>query len=314
MRHARAWAAVVLLFMAGAPALAGDGADPTAAGEAVLTLRVDGQLTIDPEGRVSEYRVEGSLDPAVAGMLQRAVPAWRFKPILVDGKPATATSPMRITLAAEEMAEGYRVKVDNVVFWPNTPEQHAAAEASRMAHPDMRVAGEAPRPGVRILSKTMRPPVYPPEMMQAGVEGIVLLSLRLHPDGSVAEAFASQSSLLNVKGRPEILDRGRMMLERNASTAARRWKFTVLAEDAATLAPGDLTVRVPVEYRLGVMTEGGSLAGQWRHEFRGPNRPAPWLPPEEATRVRVSDLNTRDILAGRSPFELSDRSVIGKAL
>ena len=183
-----------------------------------------------------------------------------------------------------------------------------------MAHPDMRVAGEAPRPRVRILSKAMRPPVYPPEMMQAGVEGIVLLSLRLHPDGSVAEAFASQSSLLNVKGRPEILDRGRIMLERNASTAARRWKFTVLAEDAATLAPGDLTVRVPVEYRLGVMTEGGSLAGQWRHEFRGPNRPAPWLPPEDATRVRVSDLNTRDILAGRSAFELSDRSVIGKAL
>ena len=117
-----------------------------------------------------------------------------------------------------------------------------------------------------------------------------------------------------MKGRPEILDRGRIMLERNAATAARRWKFTVLAEDAATLAPGDLTVRVPVEYRLGAMTEGGSLAGQWRHEFRGPNRPAPWLPPEDATRVRVSDLNARDILAGRSPFELSDRSVIGKAL
>lgn len=306
---------LALLLMAGASAAPASGGQAApAAGEAVLTLRVDGQLTIDPEGRVSEYRVEGSLDPAVAGMLQRAVPAWRFKPILVDGKPAIATSPMRITLAAEEMAEGYRVKVDNVVFWPNTPEQHAAAEASRLAHPDMRVAGEAPRPGVRILSKTMRPPVYPPEMMQAGVEGIVLLSLRLHPDGSVAEAFASQSSLLNVKGRPEILDRGRIMLERNAATAARRWKFMVLAEDAATLAPGDLTVRVPVEYRLGAMTEGGSLAGQWRHEFRGPNRPAPWLPPEDATRVRVSDLNARDILAGRSPFELSDRSVIGKAL
>ena len=97
--------------------------------------------------------------------------------------------------------------------------------------------------------------------MQAGVEGIVLLSLRLHPDGSVAEAFASQSSLLNVKGRPEILDRGRMMLEPQCLHGGGRWKFTVLAEDAATLAPGDLTVRVPVGTGW-AMTEGGSLAGQ----------------------------------------------------
>ncbi|MBK7206136.1 MAG: hypothetical protein IPH90_09055 [Thermomonas sp.] len=186
-------------------------------GESVLTMRVDGELSIDPEGRVMDYRITTKLDPQVEKLVRRAVPAWRFKPILVDGKAAIATSPMRITLAAEEMAQGYRVTVDNVVFRPNTTQQYEAEQASKKAHPRMSVAGEAPAPLVWITSKRLQPPKYPSELQRVGVEGMVLLNLRLNPDGTVAEVFAAQSSLLNVKGGSSLLDRARTMLERNAS-------------------------------------------------------------------------------------------------
>lgn len=284
-------------------------------GESVLTMRVDGELSIDPDGRVMDYKIGSKLDPQLQKLVQRVVPSWRFKPILVDGKPVIAKSPMRITLKAEEMAEGYQVKVDNVVFWPTTKEQHAAEEPSRRAHPGMSVAGEEPEPLVWITSKSLSPPSYPSGLMRSGVEGIVLLNIRVNPDGTVAEVFAAQSSLLNVKGRSTLLDRARIMLERNASTAAKRWRFEVAAENPASLSPEDLTVRVPVEY---IMSTSGdpqdALVGKWRHEFRGPNLTAPWLPDEKASKVGVSDLNGNEMLAGVSPFELSDKSVIGKAL
>ena len=285
--------------------------------ESVLTLRVDGALSIDPEGRVMDYRISSKLDPQVEKLVRRAVAGWRFKPILVDGKPAIATSPMRITLSAVEREQGYQVKVDNVVFSPNTQEEHEAALASRKAHPRMSVEGEAPKPLVWITSKSLKPPKYPSEMMKSGVEGIVLLSVRLNRDGTVAEVFASQSSLLNVKGRPGLLDRARVMLERNASAVAKGWTFEVVAEDPALLSAEDLTARVPVEYIMGAPGQGQepeSLVGKWRHEFRGPNLPIPWLPDDNARKIGVSDLNGNEILAGASPFELSDRSVIGKTL
>ena len=288
---------------------------PAAEGESVLTLRVDGELSIDAEGRVLDYRIDTRLDPQVESMVRRAVPSWRFKPILSDGQPVIAKSPMRITLAAVEHEQGYQVKVDNVVFRPNTQAEHEAEEAALKAHPRMSVEGETPGPRVWITSRSLRPPKYPPDMQQAGVEGIVLLNVRVNPDGTVAEVFAGQSSLLNVKGNAGVLDRARVILERNASAAAKRWTFDVAAEDSRPLSAGAMTVRVPVEYMLaspGAAPE--PIAGKWRHEFRGPNLQAPWLRGENAPKIGVSDLNGSEILAGVSPFGLRDESVIGATL
>lgn len=307
--------AIVCVLLAAAVNVCAQAPAEPGKSESVLTMRVDGELSIDPDGRVMDYRITTKLDPQVEKLVRRAVPAWRFKPILVDGKPAIATSPMRIALLAEEMAQGYRVTVDNVVFQPNTKEQYEAEQASQKAHPRMSVAGEAPAPLVWITSKRLQPPKYPSELQRVGVEGIVLLNLRLNPDGTVAEVFAAQSSLLNVRGGSTLLDRARTMLERSAGAAAKRWTFDVATDGAEPLSAESLTVRVPVDYMLA--SPGAApdpVAGSWRHEFRGPNLTAPWLPDGQASKIGVSDLNGNEMLAGVSPFELSDRSVIGKAL
>lgn len=309
------WTWIMAAALAATATVAAQTPAPGSEGESALTMRVDGELSIDPEGRVMDYRMGTKLDPQLQKLVQRVVPTWRFKPILVDGKPVMAKTPMRITLAAEETAKGYQVKVDNVVFWPTTKEQHAAEEASRKAHPGMTVAGEEPQPLVWITSKSLSPPSYPSGLMRSGVEGIVLLNVRLNPDGTVAEVFAAQSSLLNVKGRNTLLDRARIMLERNASSAAKRWRFEVATENPALLSPEDLTVRVPVEYILSTSGDPqDALVGKWRHEFRGPNLTAPWLPADNARKIGVSDLNGNEILAGKSAFEFSDKRVIGTTL
>ncbi|QIL19353.1 hypothetical protein [Thermomonas sp. HDW16] len=293
-----------------------------AQGESVLTLRVDGEVSIDPEGRVLDYRILTKLEPPIQKLVAKAVPTWRFRPIAVDGKAAAAKSPMRITLAATEVKGGYEVRVDNVVFRSNTQEEYdaerAAAQALAEQGKTLGLAGEPaePEPVVSITSIKMTPPGYPVGMQLAGVEGLVLLNVRLNRDGTVADVFASQSSLLNVKGKPELLDRARVMLEKNAAGAAAKWKFKVEAKEVAGLKASDLTVRVPVQY---VLSSGGasseSLAGKWRQEFRGPNYPVPWLLGTEDERaVGVSDLNDGEYLAGSSPFGLSDKNVIGGVL
>ena len=297
-----------------------------AQGESVLTLRVDGDLTIDAEGRVVGYRIRTKLEPQIEKLVAKAVPRWRFQPILLGGKPVSATSPMRITLAATEANGGYEVRVDNVVFRPNTKEDYEAELAAQREAAARGLSIEAsgkkaedsgePRQQVFITANKLTPPGYPAGLNKAGVEGVVLLNLRLNPDGTVADVFASQSSLLNVKGRPELLDRARTMLEKNAATTARKWRFNVEAKEPSTLTADALTVRVPVEYSLSAPgAKDASLAGKWRHEYRGPNFPVPWLLGVEGEQpVGVSDLDSGEVLAGTSSFRLADKDVIGTAL
>lgn len=313
-------AGVLALLLASAGAQAGDRLAVQAAGESVMTMRVDGDLLIDTEGRVTEYSLRTALDPSLRQMLDKAVPAWRLVPVTQGGRPVNAKTPMRIILAAREVPAGYEVRIENVVFAPITPEDHAAAKASQLAARErgesIGVAGEQPRVTVFITHQKMQPPRYPKGLMIAGVEGTVLLSLRLNPDGTVAEVVASQSSLLNARGRSSVLDKARALLEQESMRVAAQWRYTVDAVPPELLDVEDLTLRVPIEFRMGRSGDKvDPLNGAWRHEFRGPNLPVPWLRGKEGEQVvGVSDLAGSEQMAGRTPFRLVDRSVLGQAL
>ena len=292
---------------------------PVSHSESVLTLRLNGQLTIDSEGRVKSYEIRSELPPGIQGLVERAVTKWTFAPILLGGKPVNAQSPMRITLAATKTDSGYRVRVDNVVFRPNSREDYEQAlDAEKQAAASgkaIETAGERVQASqtVVISPKRLNPPSYPQGLLMSGVEGIVLLVVRLNPDGTVAEVFASQSSILNVKGRPQLLDRARLELERSALAVARRWTFNLDAANPALLTAETLTVRTPVEYVIGAPgRKESTLAGKWRQEFRGPNLPVPWL--SEQAKIGVSDLANGEFSAGISNFRLIDEDVIGSTL
>jgi hypothetical protein len=291
------------------------------AGESVLTMRVDGELTIGTEGQVVAYNIRSKLDPALQALLDKTIPRWHLAPVRQGGKSVNAKTPMRITLAATQIPQGYEVRLDNVVFTPISKEDHEAEAAANRA---IREGGEAitvgdapPAQPVLLDSKRMlSPPRYPTGLMRAGVSGAVLLHLRLNPDGTVADVVASQSSLFDIKGSSSILDKARGLLEKESIRVARSWTWQVHAAHPELLTANDLTVRVPIEFRLDAPSkDGGEAVAVWRQEFRGPNLPVPWLVGKAGQQlVGVSDLTGGEQVAGSSVFQLSDRSVLGRAL
>jgi hypothetical protein len=290
-------------------------------GESVLTMRVDGELTIGTEGQVLSYKIRSKLAPTLQAMLDKSIPRWQLTPVRQGGKPVNAKTPMRITLAATQIPQGYEVRIDNVVFTPISKEDYeakiAAARAIREGGEAITVGDAPPSQPVVFDSKRMlSPPRYPVGLMRAGVSGAVLLHLRLNPDGTVADVVASQSSLFDIKGASGILDKARGLLEKESIRAARSWSWHVDAAHPELLTADDLTVRVPIAFRMDSPgKQGDDNTAVWRQEFRGPNLPVPWLlgkPGEQV--VGVSDLNNGEQVSGSSPFQLSDRSVLNRAL
>lgn len=294
-------AGVLALWLACAGAQAGTAPAEQVSGESVLTMRVDGELTIGTQGEVEAYALRTELTPDIQKMLDKAIPKWAFVPIEQDGKPVRAKTPMRITLVAREIGEQkYEVKIDNVIFSPLTKEDREAAE---------RAAGKA------VARMNRLPfPRYPQELMLAGIEGSVLLRLRLNPDGSVADVFAEQSSLYNVKGSRRALDKARALLEKSATDAARKWTYSV--ENASAEQTQDIDVKVPVKYSLKGPDEiERDGVGVWRYEYRGPRLDPPWKKADDMEPVvGVSDLNNGEMVSGNTPFRLRDRSVLNQAL
>ena len=289
-------------------------------GESVLTMRVDGELTIGTEGQVLSYKIRSKLDPTLQALLDKVIPHWHLTPVRQGGKPVNAKTPMRITLAATQIPQGYEVRLDNVVFTPISKEDFAAQDALNRA---IRAGGEAitmgeepPAQAVVYEAKRMRPPGYPVGLMRARVEGAVLLRLRLNPDGTVADVVASQSSLFDIKGSSDILDKARGLLEKESMRVARSWSFHLDAAHPELLTANDLTVSVPVEFRMNSPGKrGDDNTAVWRQEFRGPNLPVPWLVGKAGQQlVGVSDLTGSEQVAGSSVFQLSDRSVLGRVL
>ena len=292
------WASALLASIPVAAEQASQSAT-TGRAESVMTMRVDGELAIDTQGQVLDYRIDTKLQPELQQLIAKAVPSWLFWPVVIDGKPVAAKTNMRITLAARPVDTGYAIKVDNVTF-----------RTESASPPDPRLYKDT----VSITSKSMKPPGYPKGLQQAGAEGMVLLYLKINLDGKVDQVTAAQSSLFNIKGSAKTMETGLALLEASTVTAAKRWTFQVDPKGKA-VTDEDLTISVPVLYLLA--KKNINAAGLWRQEVRGPMHRAPWLHQigdiRLAQRPGVSDFDSGEMLPLTSPFKIRD-GVVGKAL
>lgn len=261
---------------------------PPAAVDSIMTTRVDSEIKIDPSGALVDYRSETPLPENVRANLEKQVRGWRFEPVLVQGQPVTARARMRITLAARDIGnEQYAVSVDNVTFPAN----------------DQAVMPDAPAPVTSIQSRKMGAPAYPRELAMAGVSSMVLVYLRLSPEGRVLEAVPVQTSLFNAKGSKQTLAKGVTLFERASVRAARDWQFEVKLHGQNPSAR-DLTVSIPIEYYAPNHRE--TRPGQWRTEVRGERREAAWLRGDaQAQRIGVSDLTSGELLPLASAVRLT---------
>jgi hypothetical protein len=262
--------------------------------ETVVTMRVDGQLTIDPQGRVSDYRIDTPLVDALSQSLGRAVRTWTFRPVLADGVATRATATMRVSLVAVESEGKYRVKIDNVIF---------PGEVTRPA--------EGSAPPKEIAGRALTPPHYPVGLMRSGVTGIVLLAIQVDEQGKAAQVNSVQTMLYDVSGKARTLQLAVGILENNAVDAARHWTFSLPA-DFAQRPAAQRVVMIPVEYTLDRTPSSGK--GPWRTVIRTPRRDIAWLHDKAGQqRVGAADVGQGEMISLASAFSLTD-NVIGSAL
>ncbi len=266
--------------------------------ESVRTMRIDGDLTIDPQGKVLDYRITTPLRGQINGLLDKAVRHWTFQPVLVDGQPVTARTGMRITLGAREVESGYAVAIDNVTF--HNKEESATGEKG--------ISEETPE--VSVKARSLVPPKYPSGLMRSQVSGGVMLMVRVTPSGDVADLAVVQSAVYNVKGQSKTLAMAREKFEDSVLAVARRWKFDVTAKLPNPDAEA-LTLAIPVQF-VAFDTPADPI-GTWRVEQRGPLSIAPWLVSSQAQRIGISDVDSNAPVPVATRFHLNDE-VRGRAL
>lgn len=241
-----------------------------------LRLDVAGEIGIDPQGAVFDYRIETILPPEMKVLVEKAVRQWTFEPVLREGQPVHAKSKLRLTLAAVPVEKGYQLRVEDIRFF-----------------------------GTRQPLK-MVPPRYPMGAMEAGVGADILVAVRIGVDGTVQDAFAAQSRLINAGNSEKRNRKWEKLFEQPTLDAVKDWKF-----QAADLAAGDAaetTLLVPVSFRMEGMP---SFEHGWRE---GPStaKTIPWLPTERQ-KYDASGLKEGESIALDSPVRMK-ASVVGTTL
>jgi hypothetical protein len=248
----------------------------------VLDLDAYGEVQIAPDGHVSDYRLQSTLAPDVAALVDRNVRAWHFEPIVVDGAAVVAKTAMHLHLNAElqEGRNSYIVRVSAIDF--GEPQRKAQVKAPR----------------------------YPGEAAHARLGAKVLLSLRLDDAGNVVDAQPYQTSL-DARARSEFqAEQWRKLFERASVAAAKNWHYD-LTETVNGKKIGTNAI-VPIVYAIS--EPGTPKSDDWKAYVPGPVHPAPWATPSQLAGAHdFSTLADGKTLSLDSRFQLKE-SVIGKTL
>ncbi|GGJ96795.1 energy transducer TonB [Luteimonas terricola] len=250
---------------------------PLAAAAAVpvgkVEVRIKGRIAVDPSGEVMEYRPSVDVPPGVEAMLQSMVRGWGFEPVVVEGRAVTAETGLLLVFDAwDKGGDQLALRLKDVAF------------------------------GAHEGGRALAPPPYPVEALRSGVNGKVVLLLRVDGEGDVLDVAVEQTSVSDRLPH----DRARRYaeaFEKASMGVARRWRFGV--RERVDGVPTGGTLRIPVEFFVG--QHGSSLAP-------GPVRQAPWAPdlptlPAEA----LAALDSRDVRAVDSALRLIE-PVIGATL
>ena len=254
--------------------------------ESVMTMRVDGELVVDTEGRVTNHQITSEVTPEIRAAIDKSIPQWRFEPVASeDGKAIPFKTLMRITVVARQLPDGnYSAQIENVRF-------HDGKK------PDYRA--EAKEKGIEMV---VRPrPKYPALMLGNGVNGAALVQILFTPEGDMQDAVVVQSAMFNVRGDSQLLQQAVAQMEREALTSVRRTKVK-FGPDIDLSSPSQRSGAVMIKFSMVGKADDGETsrkAGQWRQEQRGPLRAAVWFDDKRDARIGISDMDGSEDLMSR---------------
>lgn len=224
------------------------------------TMLVTGTLDIETDGSVSAHAIDRAAQvPAyVRGIIDRAVPGWRFEPVEVDGQAVRARARMTLRLLATPIGDDdLQVSLASATFGEHDPDDSDYVTRVRM-----------------------RAPEYPYYALERNASGTVYLLLRIDRDGRVAESVAEQVNLMGTADA-ETMDTLRKRFAESALAVTHRWKFKppTTGEDADD---SSWSVRVPVQFAMAGSNVGKAPYGQWEAYVPGPRQAASWLRDDSA--------------------------------
>lgn len=222
------------------------------------SMLVTGTIDIAHDGSVAGYVLDKPemLPESVVTLASKALPQWRFKPVLVDGKSVLGRARMSLRYVANREDDGtYRVRIRSAWF-----------------------GDKSAKPGEAVASKSMRPPEYPFAALRAGIGGTAYVVVRVGRDGKVADVVVERVNLRTV-GSEHYMQRARKLFADASARATRRWSFSVPEAGPQADQPY-WDVRVPVAYY--VNDQKPPAYGQWDAYVPGPEHPVPWIPADQA--------------------------------
>lgn len=268
------WTAALLACLAAGWAMAA----PSVRDRVESSLLVKGDIYLAADGSVLSHALDHAdkLPPGVVDMVARAVPHWRFEPVVLDEGHTRARARMSVRVVASRLDDDhFRVEFRNAHFGQ-----------ARESGDSVKIDGE------------MAPPLYPHLAAAAGVGGTVYLVLRIGPDGTVQDVATEQVNL-RIVASEHALTRWRNLLGGAAMDRAKDWRF-VVPTGGQQAGESSRVVRVPVDF---VMGRGGLPEEfEWNTYVPGPRPLIPWVDP--ASRIRGDALAAGGVYSEQDALEL----------
>ena len=222
------------------------------------SMLVTGKIDVDSIGAVSGFSLERQekLPAGVVNLIAKAVPTWKFEPVVIDGKPTNVTTRMNIRLVARKLDDdNYSIELRSAGF--GSPSDKSA---------------DRPR------GQKLTPPAYPGNAVASGVAGTVYLLVRAGRDGKVTDVIAEQVNL-KVVASENAMQQWRHVFEDASVRQAKQWTFTPPTEGKDADAD-HFVMRVPVVFSLDDHPASKAY-GRWEAYVPGPRKANPWQDDEE---------------------------------
>jgi hypothetical protein len=253
----------------------------------VLTLRLDGEIEVDPQGKVLSHSFKTELPDDVREAVGRVVQGFPFESPVRDGMPARVKSDMKVTLTAQRTKAGYEVRLEDVAFQ----------------------RGDVPRNAGRWLIVDRKPDIQHPKVP---VVAVMPLAIHMAPDGTILDAFARQC-IIQAAARFSDNAATCKRMEQNAVRAVKRWKVVHEAAGASSDVPTEpVTAILPLHFEWDNIRVKHDLRGTWQAEWRTQPRDAPWES-EQAPSIGTMNMTQDGYVQSEPTLRLRD-GVIGKVL
>lgn len=251
-------------------------------GENVLVMHVEGEIEVDSLGKVASHQLKTEVTEDIRALLAKAITRWTFKPPVLDDKPARVRSSMRVTLTAQTVESGYRVRLDEASF----------------GEPD-----KNPTQGTWVIAK-MKPGVRHPGVE---VDAIVSMQFLIAPNGDVLDAFV-QRCIIRAKASDTDNTQVCRMIERNATRAVRQWKARYEPAPGESMPTEPASGTLPLHFRSS--RTAAAAPGTWKAEWRTTKRVAPW----QEQRHPAAFGSTESGFAQQRPLLRLDEGIVGLPL